>query len=139
MRLSLGFPDHGSEREILSGLSSDEKLKQLPSFLNADQLIRIQKEVAGIFVSDAFLDYLQRLLQFSRDSDVFTHGLSTRAGLALKQCAQAWAFIDGRNFVSANDLRSVLPYVCNHRLQFSANYTGEDRTPGDSLSRVEIP
>jgi len=139
MRLSLGFPDHGSEREILSGISSEEKLQQLPAYLDAEELIRMQKAVASVFVSDAFLDYLQRLLQFSRETDLYTHGLSTRAGLALKQCAQAWAFLDGRVFVTATDLRSVLHSVCNHRLRFANASMHQDLECSEPLSRVAIP
>jgi len=139
MRLSLGFPDHGSEREILSGISSDEKMQQLPAYLNAEELIRIQKAVSGVFVSEAFLDYLQRILQFSRDSKLYTHGLSTRAGLALKQCAQAWAYIEGRQFVTANDLRCILPAVCNHRLNFQDAEMRQEMETGEPLCRVAIP
>ena len=139
MRLSLGFPDHGSEREILSGLSSDDKLQQLPAYLNAEELIRLQKDVASVHVSDAFLDYLQRILQFSRDNQIYTHGLSTRAGLALKQCAQAWAYLDGRYFVTANDLRCVLPSVCNHRLRFNSAYSDQSQETSEPLCRVAIP
>lgn len=138
MRLSLGFPDHASEREILSGLSINEKLAQLPAFLDAEELVRIQQEVAAIHVSEAFLDYLQRILHFSRQSDIYTHGLSTRAGLALKQCSQAWAYLEGRRFVTANDLRTVLPYVCNHRLEFSGNQ-GDNDDLSRPLSSVAIP
>jgi len=139
MRLSLGFPDRNSEREILSGVSSEEKLQQLPAFLNAEELIRIQKEVASVYVSDAYLDYLQRILHFSRDSEIYSHGLSTRAGLALKQCSQAWAYLDGRYFVTANDLRSVLAAVCNHRLHFNDSYSHQELEPSEPLCRVAIP
>jgi len=146
MRLSLGFPDQGSEREILSGVSSEEKLEQLPAYLNAEELMRLQHAVAAVHVSEPFLDYLQRLLQFSRDSEYYTHGLSTRAGLALKQCAQAWAFIDGRDYVTAKDLRSVLSPVCNHRLRFQAELEsvirheqGQAQDICEPLRRVAIP
>ena len=67
-------------------------------------------------VSDALLDYVQALVRHTRTSPEFTSGLSPRAGLALTQCARAWALIEGRKHVIPEDVQAVIPGVVGHRL-----------------------
>ncbi|HAE99947.1 MAG TPA: AAA family ATPase, partial [Methylophilaceae bacterium] len=64
---------------------------------------------------EAILDYLQALINYSRSQ--FDTGLSPRAGLGLKQCAQAWAMCEGRDFVIPEDIQAVLPSIVTHRMQ----------------------
>jgi MoxR-like ATPase len=70
-------------------------------------------------VSDALLNYVQALIAATRNSMVYTSGLSPRAGLALLHAAKAWAFISGRDFVIPEDVQAVLGPVVNHRLRAS--------------------
>ena len=61
-------------------------------------------------VSDALLDYLQQVLKFTRNAQRFELGLSPRAGLALRQCAQGWAYVHGRDHVLPEDKKySLIP------------------------------
>ena len=63
------------------------------------------------------MDYLQAILEFSRQSGDYITGLSPRAGLAVLHCAKAWALMQGRAHVLPEDIQSVLPSVIGHRLQ----------------------
>jgi MoxR-like ATPase len=63
------------------------------------------------------VDYLLRLIQFTRTSEDFEFGLSPRAALAVLQAAKAIALLDGRSFVIPEDIQTVFPAVANHRLQ----------------------
>ena len=124
MRLSLGYPDHAAERSILAGPNKRRSLKSMPAVLSLDDIRRAQAAVEDIYVAEPILDYLQRILHFSRQSDYYQAGLSTRAGLVLKQCAQAWAFLQGRDHVLPEDVRAVLPHVTRHRLQANPDALG---------------
>ena len=68
-------------------------------------------------VAEPVVDYLQRLIQFTRTSEVFEYGLSPRAALAILQSAKAISLLDGRTFVIPEDIQAVFPAVANHRLQ----------------------
>ncbi len=117
MRISLGYPDAAPERELLAGDDRREMLKDVPSRIDADTLLAWQAQVDQVHVAPALLDYVQSLLDATRNSPRWEMGLSPRAGLALLRAARAWAMIDGRGQVVPEDVQAVLPSVAGHRLQ----------------------
>lgn len=132
MRIHLGYPNARAERELLAGSDRRELLNGIEPVLAPGQLQAIQKQVVKIHVSDALLDYIQALLQFSRNNPRYNHGLSPRAGLALLNGARAWALLDGRSQVLPEDVQAILTSTVAHRLHSSAD-TGVDE--GDELAR----
>jgi MoxR-like ATPase len=116
MRIELGYPDNEAERELLKGTDRRELLKHITATIDSEQLIAMQAQADSIHVSEALLDYLQDLLEYSRRSADYTNGLSPRAGLAVLRCARAWALIHGHPQVLPEDIQQVLPSVIAHRL-----------------------
>ena len=114
MRITLGYPDAASERALLKNQGGRAIAGQLQAVCDVETLLKLQQAVQHIHVSDNLLDYLQNLIQYTRTQ--FSTGLSPRAGLGLRQCAQAWAFVAGRDFVIPEDIQAVLPSVVTHRL-----------------------
>ena len=118
MRIELGYPDRVAERELLVGDPAKRKdLAETRQCLAPQDVLALQKQVDAIHVSDAFLDYLQDLLAYTRSGTYFHMGLSPRAGLALMQAAKSWAFISGRDYTLPEDLQAVLIPVVGHRLR----------------------
>lgn len=116
MCISLGYPDQRAERELLEGVSRRHLVDDLQTVINSETLVALRRAVDEVKASPAVLDYLQRILAFSRNDSRFTHGLSPRAGIALLRAAKAWAAIDGRSFLIPEDLQAVLASVVDHRL-----------------------
>ncbi len=116
MRLSLGYPDHQAERDLLLGVSRREMLKTLPCCLPPEVLQQLQNDAQAVRIEHGSLEYLQRLLNQSRSSAVFRHGLSPRAGLGLLAAAKAHALLSGRHNVWPDDIQSVFVAVAGHRL-----------------------
>ena len=116
MRVSLGYPDRASERQLLGGADRRAQLAQLPGLLNAEQLGQLQDAVQAVHAAPALLDYLQDLIDATRKGSWFVQGLSPRAGMAVLRAAKAQAFLEGRDFVAPDDLRRVLPVTVAHRL-----------------------
>ena len=141
MRLHLGFPDRQSERELLQGEERRDMIEHIKPVLDGGQLISIQKQAAGIHVADALLDYVQSLLEFTRNSPMFEFGLSPRGGLALLNSARALALIDGKDFVLPEHVKQVLPAVVNHRLvNTSDELEIKQQTAADFISAsVPVP
>lgn len=131
MRLALGYPDPAAERNILLGVRGRDCLASLQPCLNKAQLCALQEEVPKIRVSDSLLDYLQRLIAYTRSNEQFAYGLSSRAALALLRAAQAWALMSGRSYVIPEDVQTVLPPLVEHRLQEQA---GSSQRTGEALS-----
>ncbi|MGH8595658.1 MAG: AAA family ATPase [Gammaproteobacteria bacterium] len=125
MCLSLGYPAKDAERELLRGQDRRQLMARLVPVLDADALRQLRQQVELVHVADALLDYLQRLLAYSRTASLFAHGLSPRAGLALLRAARAWALVNGRNHCLPEDVQAVLPSVIAHRLQARDAATGD--------------
>ena len=117
MRLSLGYPDLGSEKVILTGGDPRARLRDLEPQLSITELLALQNEVDEVSMAEPVVDYVLRLLQFTRTSEDFEYGLSPRAALAILQSAKAIALLDGRSFVIPEDVQAVFPAVADHRLQ----------------------
>jgi MoxR-like ATPase len=114
MRIQIGYPDSQSERALLKNQGGRFMANQIQACCDEAQLIQLQQQVNTVHVSEPVLDYLQALIQYTRTH--FSTGLSPRAGLGLRQAAQAWAMCEGRDFVIPEDIQAVLPSVTAHRL-----------------------
>ena len=121
MRLELGYPDYNAERDLLKGQNRHTLIESLPVKLPPEQLLKMQDAAAGVYVSNAVLDYCQAIINFTRTSSDYHCGLSPRAGLALLNAAKAWAFMDQRDAVIPEDLQAVLAAVAGHRLRSGNN------------------
>jgi MoxR-like ATPase len=117
MCISLGYPDLAAERELLSGQDSREALRALQPVMNDADVLAAQTAVRGIHASAALLDYLQALIAATRSGQWFAEGLSPRAGLGVLRAARARALLDGRDFVSPDDVQAILPQTIAHRLR----------------------
>ena len=124
MRIELGYPDAVAERILLKGEDRRIVLERLEPSMNVRQLQEFQEEAKQVKVSEALLDYVQRLVQYTRQAPEFAYGLSPRGALALLGCARSWAFIDNRNHVVPEDVQAVLPSVVEHRLREAADFSG---------------
>ena len=135
MRVSIGYPDPKVERELILGKDRREMITQLQSTMSKDDLAEIQRQVKEVHLSNALLDYLERLVQYTRTQDNFTYGLSPRGTLALVKSAKAWAYLDDREHVIPEDLQEVLPSVVEHRLRGGVDHTGHE---GKSLAEMML-
>jgi MoxR-like ATPase len=116
MRLDLGYPDREAERQLLEGDDRRSIIKNLKPVFTKEQLQITQQLVTTLHVSPAILDYVQSILEFSRQSSAFEFGLSPRGGLAILNAAKAYALLDGQKHVLPEHVQMILPAVVNHRL-----------------------
>lgn len=139
MRISIGYPDAASERELLAGENRRDVLNRIDSVLNCEQLLGIQSSVSRQQVSPALIQYVQNLLEFSRHSSDFVGNLSPRAGLGLLQAAKAWALFEKRDHVIPEDVQAVLEAVTGHRLSGSHQSSEHDSTESARLLLESVP
>ena len=116
MRIHLGYPDRRAELRLLQGVDRREMLAGLTPVIEAEQLAQMQANSREMHTSDALLDYVQAIVQASREAPWLSTGLSPRAGLALVHAARAWALLAGRRGVLPEDVQAVAPGVLDHRL-----------------------
>ena len=116
MRISLGYPDHAAERELLSGRDRREMVEALPGLLTQHELLELQAQTQAVHAAPALLDYVQVLIAATRNGRWFVQGLSPRAGLAVLRAAKAQALLGGRDYVAPDDVQAILPQTTAHRL-----------------------
>ena len=121
MRIELGYPDRAAERALLEGGGRREHLPELAACFTPNQLKPLQAQAASIHVAPALFDYVQTLVEATRNNPKFIHGLSPRAALALVAAARAWAFLEGRKMVLPEDVQAVVPSVACHRLYLATS------------------
>ena len=136
MRLELGYPHPHAEREMFErrypGGNDRIALKQC---ISNEQLRLIRDQVGEVHASANLLDYLQRLVSYTRTAAEFAVGLSPRGALALLECARTWAVMQNRGHVVPEDLQMVLPAVASHRLVPSGDYSGDGMALVDLMRR----
>ena len=139
MRLELGYPNPQTERALLTGRDRQEIIADLRPTLTVDDIVAIQRAVLQVHVANALIDYLQAILEFSRQSPRYRIGLSPRAGLAIRHCAQAYALMQGRDHVIPEDIQTVLPGVIGHRLSAMRESQNTQALVSQLIEKVPIP
>lgn len=129
LRISLGYPDPETEREIITTKTGRAALAEAKQVISRENLIEIQQAVTQVKVSDTLLDYVQRLIAQTREDDLCHLGLSPRGAIALVQSAKCWALIQGREHVLPEDIQAVFVAAVGHRI------IGKTETQGDQLAR----
>ncbi len=138
MRISLGYPSAAAERMLLKGINPRSLLKSLQSTMSLQQLADLQEQAQAIHASDHVLDYVQRLIQFSREYEGFSYGISPRGALALISAAKAWALIEGREHLIPEDVQAVMPAVMEHRLRASSHGAAAEALVDIVLNAVDV-
>ena len=140
MRISMGYPDRAAEKALLKQVQTPGAMNRINCCLKPQDVAQIQEKILGVHASDALLDYVQDLLDFSRSAPEFAVGLSPRAGIALLRAARSCAYLEGREHVVPEDVQRVLPWVVGHRLRSREDY---QEIPLERLSamllRVPVP
>lgn len=124
MRIEIGYPEPAAERELLLRGDRRVMIAQMSAIIDLAGLKQIQAAVDAIKVSDPLIDYVQRLVSFSRQGAEFAFGLSPRGALALVQGSKAWAMLNHRTHVVPEDVQAVLPSIVEHRLREAADFAG---------------
>ena len=127
MQLSLGYPTADIERRLIEGSNPRDRLPEIQPVIALDDWFMLQNSVGAIHASGSVVAYVQRLVEFSRQSGVFQGGLSPRAAVGLMQASRAWALIHKRQHVLPEDVQAIFSPVVSHRLraQLRSGATGD--------------
>ena len=141
MRIHMGYPDRAAERALLKGDDRRRLVATLAPAVETETFIAAQRAVEAVHAADAIVDYVQAIVEHTRDAAHYVVGLSPRAGLAILRAARAWALLDGRGHVLPEDVQAVLPAVASHRLESRDGGLGASpMAAGEELAaRVPVP
>ena len=125
IRLSMGYPSQMDEVNILKG-EVYNKVEQVKNVLSKDSLIKISEQAEKIFVRDELYEYIVELVGYTRKSNLFSLGASPRAAIALLKISRANAVLNGRDFVTPQDIQEMLVPVLGHRVVISPAARAQD-------------
>lgn len=116
LRIQLGYPDRTDEHKILTTQPGRTALDQLGPVMSGDDIVVLQDEVPRVKLDAALLDYILDLVEATRHHEQLHLGVSPRGALALTQASQAAARLDGRDYVTPDDVKTLFIPVCAHRV-----------------------
>ncbi len=137
MRLSMGYPAAEDERQILLGKARRDPLLDLQPVLNGDDVLTAQEQARQVRVDDALVDYLLRIVNATRTSELLEMGVSPRGSLALFRAAQAQALFEGRDYCLPDDIKRLAIPVLSHRIIVNPRYAGGTREADDAQAALE--
>ena len=124
MRLTIGYPDPIAERELLINTDQRANLQNIRQCLTAADVQQAQAGITTVNATDTLLDYVQRLVAYTRKDHHFSFGLSPRGAQAIMRAARTWALMHDRKYVLPEDVQMVLPAVVDHRLRSVSDTSG---------------
>lgn len=129
MLLNLGYPDSDVEVDILKTQALEHPVDRLKAVLNAEDVTALQHQVRRVQVDDRITEYMVEIVGATRVHDTLKLGVSTRGSLMLYRASQAKAFMEGRSFVTPDDVQALAESVLAHRLTLNtkARYDGTDK------------
>ncbi|MGQ9896124.1 MAG: AAA family ATPase [Acidobacteriota bacterium] len=137
MRLSMGYPSAEDERQILLGKAHRDPLLEIRPVLSAAEMLALQERARTVRVDDALVDYLLRIVNATRRSELLEMGVSPRGSLALFRAAQAQALFEGRDYCLPDDIKRLSIPVLSHRVIVSPRYASGGRETDDARSALE--
>ncbi len=143
MRISIGYPDYESEKEILVRFSPVKPLDGIGPVVSKEEVMLLQSIVEKIRVDEAILDYILTIIKETRNPKVFELGASPRGAIALKRAAQSSALIQGRTYCIPDDVKEMVVPVLAHRIILKherlAGKGKEEEALLEVLEKVKVP
>ncbi len=136
MRLNMGYPNAEEEREMLRRVGDGIAYEELHPVTNAAELIAAQKLAEKVTLSDSVADYIIELTQATRTHPQLSMGASPRASRSLYRAARVWAAMEGRSYVTPDDVKHLAHPVLEHRLVVSGQARFSGITAGKILDEI---
>lgn len=134
LRIAIGYPDEKEEAAILERFRLEDPLAELQAVTTPEEVIALQRERRQVRVEESLRDYIVQVVRATRNNAEIELGASPRATLALYQAAQAWAAIQGRDYVLPDDVKYLAPHVLTHRMILSSQAQLRGRRPQELVA-----
>ncbi len=144
MKVIIGYPNRVEERAILEAMATSEPSLGVQPVVSGEEIIRARRVVNTIYVDDKIKDYVVSLVLATRDpkaagldlNGYIQVGASPRATINLTLAARAAAFLDGRGYVTPQDVKKLAPDVLRHRVTVSYEAEAENITSDDLIQKI---
>lgn len=134
MVLRLGYPTPDEEREILISRRRSDPLDSLQPVLNTEEVRSLFEHVLAVRVEEPVLQYVIDIAQRTRNDRSLVAGMSPRGAIHLTRASQAYALVEGRDYVTPDDVKTVAPHVLAHRIIERRARGGQDGHSGPAVT-----
>ena len=135
-RIKINYPSENEEVSILKDFPQSRKVEKLNVFLDSASILSIREKVQTIHVEDDLRNYIVKMVQSTRNHPDLYLGASPRASIAVFLASKTFAAIQGRDFVTPEDIQFVFLPALNHRIILSPEREMEGSQPEDILNRI---
>lgn len=142
MKISIGYPSKSQELEILNRKESSKNVEIQP-VMDISELLKLKEQAENVYVSNEIKEYILDIVSATRNSEFVKLGASPRGSIALMKSAKSYAFINGRDFVTPDDVKKMTSAVISHRLILSpkgkSNFSSNELCVEEILKNVTVP
>jgi len=132
IKISMGYPDAEAQVEILKQREKTDPIDSIQAVVTEEEIIAMKEEVKNLFVDEKIYRYITSLCEASRNNEYIRLGISPRGALSIANMAKANAYMEGRDFVTPEDVKKIFPASTRHRIILSTKAGAKERE-GDSL------
>ena len=136
IQLSMGYPTPEEQVRIMEDRNGRDPLDEVQNIITAEELDELKRECEGVHIDTKITKYIADLVETSRHNRYVKLGLSPRGAIATMKMAKAFSFMNGRDYVTPEDVRAVFPQVATHRLILSAKAQMENKTKQDVIEDI---
>lgn len=144
LKVLLDYPTRAEELTILDRMGTIAPNLEVPAVLSPADIVELREAVDAIYVDDKIKGYMVDLIHATRRpteyglelSGLIQYGASPRATIALVRAARANAFLEGRGYVTPQDVKAIAPDVLRHRVLVSYEAEAEELKAEDLLQRI---
>lgn len=116
MRISLGYPDASTEKNLLLSHQDGQPVDKLKPVTEMEVIASIQEEIRDVYISEPVLGYLLDIVRGTREHPLAMLGASPRAALSYMMACKAFAFLQERDYVLPDDVKTLASYTLGHRI-----------------------
>jgi len=152
LKINITYPNKEEEHKILKEMSFTDKEIKVNSVINPDDIMRARKVVNEVYMDEKIEKYIIDIVFATREpskykledlGNLIQYGASPRASIYLTLASKAYAFIQGRGYVTPQDVKSIGPDVLRHRVIVSYEAEAEEKTSEDIIKKIfdeiEVP
>lgn len=145
LKLNIGYPSREEERKILDAMATTGSKPSAQAVIDCDQILEARKTLNHIYIDEKIRDYIVDLIFATRDPEsvhlpelkpFIQFGGSPRATISLTMAAKAWAFLQGRGYVTPQDVKTIAPDVLRHRIILTYEAEAEEMNSDDVVARL---
>ncbi len=145
LKLIVDYPSREEEIEIVKRMGGISAVPTVPQVIEPDRILEARKIVEQVYLDEKVLGYIVDLVFATREPErvglgglapMILYGASPRASIGLSRCAKAQAFLEGRGYVTPQDVKAVAPFVLGHRMHLTFEAEAEEKTSMDLLQEI---